>query len=93
MAFDSRNIQITLTKDEQRLILEHCQQLDSEILRKVSLSMQGQIFLTDVEVAVLAQAVGKSMPGSNPVTRSLVVKLKNRVLGGGGGGCVQRAAF
>lgn len=77
MTFDSQNIQITLTKDEQRLILEHCQQLDSEILRKVSLSMQGQVFLTDVELAVLATAVGKNMPGSNPVTRSLVLKLKN----------------
>lgn len=79
MPFDSQNIQLTLTKDEQRLILEYCQQLDSEILRKVSLSMQGQIFLTDVELAVLAQAVGKNMPGSNPVTRSLFLKLKNQL--------------
>ena len=64
MTFDSQNIQITLTKANSVLFLEHCQHWTAKFCGKVSLSMQAGL-LTDVELGS-CHSRRQNMPGSNP---------------------------
>ncbi len=71
-------IQIVLSNAEQKLIMEYCQDLDIEILRKVSLSLNGTFFLSHEETIGLIDKVGSVMHQiSDPTAHVLFNKLAN----------------
>ncbi len=77
VSFDQNGqIEISLTRDEQQIILGECRGLDADLLRKISLTLNGRVYLTSVELGQLIESISHVLSRTKDITvDDLYVKL------------------